>query len=108
MANKTLDLDDLLGRGRTVRLGGVEYPVHELRLKDVLETQRIAEQIAAGGDEVSVFDAMLRVVQIYLPSAPADQLRDLPLVSLEALQRFLASRGGNEDSGGAPPTTGTS
>lgn len=92
---RLFDVDALLGVHRIVRLGGEDFPVQELRLRDVLETQRIAKGIGEGDE--STFAAMVSIVRVYVPLVPEEALRDLPLTILGRLHAFLAQKEDEED-----------
>ena len=88
---ETFDLDALLGERRVVRFGGRNLEVKELTLGDVLQVQEISRGLESAGEE-ELFSGMSRIIRVYLPEVPEEELRAVPLKALGKLHAFLAER----------------
>lgn len=88
-----LNLDTLTKAKRFVKIQGVNYPVADRTVGQMLEAAKNANEIDEGASPEVITQAMLSTALEILPTCPEKTLRSLPMESLLHLIEW-ASNGG--------------
>lgn len=93
---KLLNLDELVPNDRFVTIKGVEYPVVEQPLGDMIKAIKKEEQAKKEGNSVVSLESLLDAASRLIPSAPADVIASLSIRQLMAVVAFASDSGGEQ------------
>ena len=77
-----LNIDELIGEGKTILYRGKEYEVKEITLKNVLE----ANKLLSTEDGDKALQGMSKVTAALVPDLPVD---DMPLRALKSIFNYI-------------------
>lgn len=90
MSIKLLNLDDIVQVEREIRIGGVNYPVAEQTVGQMLSAIKAANSTEEDQtDPEYVLSTMLKHVQEVLPTCPEATLRGLGISGITAILEFV-------------------
>lgn len=84
---KLLNIDELIGQQRSVKIAGVDYPVADRTVKQVLFATKLQNKVDKG-TEAEQFEAYFELVCQVLPSCPKEVMENLPVKTLDAILKF--------------------
>lgn len=93
---KLLNLDDLVPNDRFVTIKGVEYPVVEQPLGDLIKAIKKEEDAKKNGSSVGSLESLLEGAARLIPSAPADVIASLSIRQLTAVVAFASDSGDSQ------------
>lgn len=85
---RLLNLDDLSAPKKTVQIRGVEYPIAEQSLGQLIELLNEQKKAKTKTSEADVAQMLLQQAQMLLPTCPTEALSSLNIRQLNALIEF--------------------
>lgn len=89
--SKLLNLDDLSQQEeRVLILGGVDYPMTEMTVKDFIEINQDAQALKGETDPGTLMETTINLIQRSFPTCPREVLLGLGLTKLNRIMKFTS------------------
>lgn len=85
---KILNIDSFAKDERSIKLGGVEYPIKEMTVDNFIETTRQALSLE-DANLVEQVEGTIKMIMRSIPTVPEDVLRGIKLEHLQTIVAFI-------------------